>query len=78
MAEVERQLLRDIEPGDRFGEIATGDVVFSLIAATIAFAWAITGALIVSRQPRNSAGWIFCVGRSGRGNDRSRTRAGRA
>jgi hypothetical protein len=47
MAEVERQLLRDIEPGDRFGEIATGDVVFSLIAATIAFAWAITGALIV-------------------------------
>ena len=25
-------------------------------------AWAITGALIVSRQPRNSAGWIFCIG----------------
>ena len=62
MAEVERQLLRDIQPGDRFGEIATGDVVFSLIAAAIAVAWAITGALIVSRQPRNSAGWIFCVG----------------
>ena len=62
MAEVEQQLLRDIEPGDRFGEIATGDVVFSLIAATLAVAWAITGALIVSRQPRNSAGWIFCIG----------------
>lgn len=62
MAEVERQLLRDIQPGDRFGEIATGDVVFNLIAAAIAVAWAVTGALIVSRQPRNSAGWIFCIG----------------
>ena len=62
MAEVQARLLRDIQPGDRFGEIATGDVVFSAIAATIAIAWAITGALIVSRQPKNSAGWIFCVG----------------
>jgi len=62
MAEVERQLLRDIQPGDRFGEIATGDFVFSLIAGTVAVAWAITGALIVSRQPRNSAGWIFYLG----------------
>jgi signal transduction histidine kinase len=62
MAEVQAQLLRDAQPGDRFGEISTGDVVFSLIAATIAVAWAITGALIVSRQPRNSAGWIFCIG----------------
>jgi signal transduction histidine kinase len=62
MAEVQAQLLRDAQPGDRFGEISAGDVVFSLVAATIAVAWAITGALIVSRQPRNSAGWIFCIG----------------
>lgn len=62
MTEVQAQLLRDIQPGDRFGEIATGDVVFGLIGATIAVAWAITGALIVSRQPKNSAGWIFCAG----------------
>ena len=62
MAEVRAQLLRDAQPGDRFGEIAAGDFIFALIGATIAVAWAITGALIVSRQPRNSAGWIFCAG----------------
>jgi len=62
MAEVQAQLLRDAQPGDRFGEIATGDLIFALIGATIAVAWAITGALIVSRQPKNSAGWIFCAG----------------
>jgi signal transduction histidine kinase len=62
MAEVRGQLLRDIQPGDRFGETQTGDVVFGAIAAMIAVVWATTGALIVSRQPRNSAGWIFCVG----------------
>ena len=24
--------------------------------------WGITGWLIVSRQPRNKAGWLFCIG----------------
>ena len=62
MAEVQAQLLRDAQPGDRFGEIAAGDFIFALIGATVAVAWAITGALIVSRQPKNSAGWIFCAG----------------
>jgi signal transduction histidine kinase len=61
MADLKAELLRSIQPGDRFGQVGAGDFVFTAIIGTIALAWAVTGSLIVSRQPRNGAGWIFCL-----------------
>ena len=62
MAQAEQTLLREAQPGDRFGEVGTADAVFTLVAGTVAIIWAVTGSLIVSRQPTNWAGWIFEVG----------------
>ena len=33
-----------------------------MIIAVLAVGWGVTGWLIVSRQPRNIAGWLFCIG----------------
>jgi signal transduction histidine kinase len=57
MAEVRADLERRIAEGERFEPDVVGGTVVSLFALF----WAITGSLIVSRQPRNTAGWIFCV-----------------
>lgn len=62
MAEMEQELLRAAQPGDRFGEVAAGDYVFTIVAGSVALIWAVTGALIVSRQARNTAGWLFELG----------------
>ena len=32
-----------------------------MIIAVLAVGWGVTGWLIVSRQPRNNAGWLFCI-----------------
>jgi len=58
MAQVRSELEADLAQGARFDSNIFEDVligVFSLM-------WGITGSLIVSRQPRNKAGWIFCIG----------------
>jgi signal transduction histidine kinase len=58
MAQVRSDLEADLAQGARFDSNIFEDVligVFSLM-------WGITGSLIVSRQPRNKAGWIFCIG----------------
>jgi signal transduction histidine kinase len=65
MAAVRADLLRNIQPGDRFGQVDAGDFVFIAIAGTILLIWGVTGAVIVSRQPRNAAGWLFCLGSVG-------------
>jgi len=36
-------------------------VLYDLSWWVIAFSWAIVGALIASRQPRNPIGWVFCA-----------------
>ena len=58
MAAVRTHLERDLAAGTTFG---SDNPVSSIVFATVALAWGITGSLIVSRQPRNSAGWIFCI-----------------
>jgi signal transduction histidine kinase len=62
MADVKAELLRSIQPGDRFGQVDADDYILTTIIGTVVAIWALTGALIVSRQPRNAAGWIFCLG----------------
>jgi len=57
-----RTVLNDLQ--DRLAKGATfapEGVGTGVLFATIALIWGITGSLIVSRQPRNSAGWIFCI-----------------
>ena len=46
----------------RSGEIRSSEAVTDVVIAILAVGWGITGWLIVSRQPRNTAGWLFCVG----------------
>ncbi|HSD49644.1 MAG TPA: sensor histidine kinase [Actinomycetota bacterium] len=55
MAEVRADLEARLAEGARFEP----DVLGSWLVSAIALIWAITGSLIVSRQPRNTAGWIF-------------------
>ncbi|HEU4356277.1 MAG TPA: histidine kinase dimerization/phosphoacceptor domain-containing protein, partial [Actinomycetota bacterium] len=55
MAEVRADLESRIAEGTRFEP----DMLGSWLVSAIALIWAITGSLIVSRQPRNTAGWIF-------------------
>ena len=47
---------------DRGGELHTSQGVVDAIIAILAVGWGVTGLLIVSRQPHNRAGWIFCIG----------------
>ncbi|HEY3212844.1 MAG TPA: histidine kinase [Actinomycetota bacterium] len=58
MAAVRTDLEHIVAGGGSFGsDNPLGSVAF----AAVALIWGITGSLIVSRQPRNSAGWIFCI-----------------
>ena len=43
------------------GTLGSDNPVSSILFGVVALVWGITGSLIVSRQPRNSAGWIFCI-----------------
>jgi signal transduction histidine kinase len=43
------------------GTFGSDNPLGSVPFAAVALIWGITGSLIVSRQPRNSAGWIFCI-----------------
>ena len=43
-------------------EVHTSQTLSDAIFAILAVGWGITGWLIVSRQPRNKAGWLFCIG----------------
>jgi len=56
MAAVRADLEARIADGARFEP----DVLGGWLVTAVGLIWAITGSLIVSRQPRNTAGWIFC------------------
>jgi signal transduction histidine kinase len=58
MEVVRSDLEQRLEDGATFGN---SDPVSLVVFPAIALIWGITGSLIVSRQPRNSAGWIFCI-----------------
>ena len=58
MAKVRADVEADLSPGQ---ELGGSNVPEALLVGAIALIWGITGTLIVSRQPRNAAGWIFCV-----------------
>lgn len=57
MAEVRTEIDERLARGELSGETPLGAVAFG----SLGLIWALTGSLIVSRQPRNLAGWIFCL-----------------
>jgi signal transduction histidine kinase len=57
MAEALDELEERIAQGDVSAETPVGGAIFGMVGLV----WAVTGSLIVSRQPRNRAGWIFCI-----------------
>ena len=59
MAAVRSDLEADLAHG---AELGSAEILGGVVAAALAMAWGITGSLVVSRQPRNAAGWLFCVG----------------
>ena len=54
---VQRDLIERQNDGETF-EVGTDDTL-AVIALVVGLLWMVTGSLIVSRQPRNTAGWIF-------------------
>jgi signal transduction histidine kinase len=59
VAQVRSDLEAQLADGKRLG---SGQSVTDVIIAVLATGWGVTGWLIVSRQPRNLAGWLFCIG----------------
>ena len=59
MAAVRSDLKADLAHG---AELGSAEILGGVVVAALAMAWGITGSLVVSRQPRNAAGWLFCVG----------------
>jgi len=57
MAEALDELEERISKGDVSAETPVEAAIFGVVGLV----WAVTGSLIVSRQPRNRAGWIFCI-----------------
>jgi len=57
MADVRAEIEERLAAGELSGEGPPGAVAFG----TLGLIWALTGSLIVSRQPRNLAGWVFCL-----------------
>ena len=57
-AQVRSDLEAQLAEGKRLGSSGVSDVII----AVLAMGWGVTGWLIVSRQPRNLAGWLFCIG----------------
>jgi signal transduction histidine kinase len=61
-AEVAQGIIEDLLCRIQRGDDLLPDLNFGeLTIEAIALLWIATGALIVSRQPRNTAGWIFCA-----------------
>jgi len=58
MAAVRIDLERTLAMGGTFG---SDNPLSAILFGAVALVWGITGSLIVSRQPRNSAGWILCI-----------------
>jgi signal transduction histidine kinase len=58
-AQVRADLQAQLARGE---ELHTSQSVVDAIIAILAVGWGITGWLIVSRQPHNRAGWLFCIG----------------
>ena len=58
-AQVHSDLEAQLANGKQLG---SGQGVTDVIIALAAAGWGVTGWLIVSRQPRNTAGWLFCFG----------------
>jgi signal transduction histidine kinase len=58
-AQVRSDLEAQLADGKRFG---SSQGLSDAIVGVLATGWAVTGWLIVSRQPRNVAGWLFCIG----------------
>ncbi len=57
------QVRADLQDQLRRGnEVHTSQSVVDAIIAILAVGWGVTGWLIVSRQPHNRAGWLFCIG----------------
>ena len=57
------QVRADLQDQLRRGnELHTSQSVVDAIIAILAVGWGVTGWLIVSRQPHNRAGWLFCIG----------------
>jgi signal transduction histidine kinase len=58
-AQVRSDLEAQLADGKRVGSTqGATDVIIGLLAT----GWGVTGWVIVSRQPRNLAGWLFCIG----------------
>src|SRR4029077_1785628 len=58
-AQVRSDLEAELADGKQLG---SGQGVTDVLIALAAAVWGVTGWLIVSRQPRNTAGWLFCFG----------------
>ena len=58
-AQVRSDLEAQLADGKQLG---SSQGVTDVIIAVLATGWGVTGWLIVSRQPRNLAGWLFCIG----------------
>jgi hypothetical protein len=53
--------LDELEERISKGDVSAETPVDAAIFGMVGLVWAVTGSLIVSRQPRNRAGWIFCI-----------------
>ena len=61
VAEVRAQEEALISDGARYGQDPAGSTVGLVLLLLACLAWMGVGVLIISRQPRNWAGWIFLV-----------------
>jgi signal transduction histidine kinase len=59
MHEVIADLRTRVASGERLTNAGAAPVIVALVVLMLI--WLVTGTLIVSRQPGNRAGWIFCV-----------------
>jgi signal transduction histidine kinase len=58
MQDVLDDLENRVAEGD---DLIEGFAAGSIALGALTLVWVVTGSLIVSRQPRNAAGWIFCA-----------------
>ena len=57
-AQARSDLEQQLDEGKQLG---SSQSLTDVIIAVVATGWGVTGWLIVSRQPRNTAGWLFCI-----------------
>ena len=58
MANVRHDLEQILATG---GTLGSSNPVSGVLFAVVALIWGVTGSVIVSRQPHNAAGWLFCI-----------------